>query len=143
MKSRCEVLQIKESNTSETFPFIKGVDLMIDIDPSITPIAQHARRVPIALRNHVEDQLLRLLKLGIIERVNGTSPWVSPLVIVVKDNGALRLCVDMRLANAAIRRGFRLIPTLDDFLSQLSNAKWFSRLDIKEAYHQVLVKKLI
>lgn len=94
------------------------MELEIQIDKSVPPVAQHARRVPIALRDKVEDQLKRLLRLGIIEKVEGTSPWTSPLVIVMKDNGDVRLCVDMRRANLAIMRGFHLIPTLDDFLSK-------------------------
>lgn len=93
--------------------------------------------VAIALRQQVEDQLNRLLKMGIIERVNGPSPWVSPVVIVIKDNGDIRLCIDMRRANTAIRREYHMIPTLDDLLARLNGSKWFSRLDIKDAYHQV------
>lgn len=140
MKGNNTIREVSEGNV-EMFPSIKGVELTIDIDQSITPIAQHARRVPIALKSQVEEEIHKLLRLGIIERVEGTSPWVSPLVIVIKDNGKLRLCVDMRRANTAIRRGFHLIPTLDDFLSRLSKAKMFSRLDIKDAYHQVMLSE--
>lgn len=119
------------------FSIHTGVKIRINIDDTVTPVAQHVRRVPIALRQQVEDQLDKLLKLGIIERVNGPSPWVSPVVIVIKDNGDVRLCIDMRRANTAIRREYHMIPTLDDLLSRLNGAKWFSRLDIKDAYHQV------
>ncbi|XP_058817207.1 uncharacterized protein K02A2.6-like [Topomyia yanbarensis] len=122
---------------AEKFPTIKGVKLRINIDDSVTPVAQHVRRVPIALRQQVEDKLNKLLRTGIIEKVDGPSPWVSPLVVVTKDDGELRLCVDMRRANTAIKREYHVIPTLDDLLARLSGARWFSRLDIKDAYHQV------
>lgn len=131
------VNQLSESETA--FPSIKGVNLMIDIDKNITPKAQHVRRVPIALKGAVEDELEKLLKQDIIEKVEGASGWVSPLVVVMKDNGSIRLCVDMRVANTAIRRGFHMIPTLDDFLSKLSRAKFFTKLDVKQAFHQVML----
>ena len=85
----------------------------------------------------IEDKLNSLLASDIIEPVVGGCPWVSPLVTVVKDNGDLRLCVDMRRANAAIVRERHIMPTIEDFLPRFTSAKWFSRLDVKEAFHQV------
>lgn len=79
---------------------------------------QPARRVPVALKKMVESKLDSLLQQGIIEPVEEASEWVSPLVVVIKDNGDLRLCVDMRRANQAIFRASHPIPTLDDILSQ-------------------------
>lgn len=73
----------------------------------------------------------------IIEPVKEFSQWISPLVTIVKDTGDLRLCVDMRRANLAIKREAHLMPTFEDFLPRLRNARVFSRLDIKDAFHQV------
>lgn len=98
--------------------FLVGVKVRIDIDEQVTPIAQHVRRVPIALRQQVEEQLQKLLKLGVIEKVTEPSSWVSPMVVVIKDNGDVRLCVDMRRANMAIKREYHMIPTLDDILAR-------------------------
>lgn len=109
----------------------------MEIDKSVTPKQQHVRRIPIALRATVDAELDRLEKLDVIEKVVGTSEWVSPMTITIKDNGACRICVDMRQANLAIVRERHLIPTLDDFLSNFHGATLFSRLDIKEAYHQI------
>lgn len=92
--------------------------MRIEIDESVTPVVQHVRRVPIALRQQVEDQINHLLKSGIIERVDKPSPWVSPMVVVVKDDGNVRLCIDMRRANVAIKRQYHVMPTLDDLLAR-------------------------
>lgn len=62
---------------------------------------------------------------------------MSPLVTIVKDNGDLRLCVDMRRANEAIKREHHMMPTIEDFLPRLKEAKFFSRLDIRESYYQM------
>lgn len=128
---------IRENNDKRPFPKIKGVQLCIPIDKTVSPIAQHARRPPLALMDRIEEKLNMLLKVDIIEPVHEYSQWVSPLVAIVKDNGYLRLCVDMRRANEAIRRENHLMPTFEDFLPRLKKAKFFSLLDVKEAFHQV------
>ncbi|XP_062702035.1 uncharacterized protein K02A2.6-like isoform X1 [Aedes albopictus] len=125
------------SDEKRPFPKIKGVKLRIPIDKTVTPVVQHVRRPPIALLGRIEDKLSTLLKSDIIEPVSEASEWVSPLVTIVKDNGDLRLCVDMRRANQAIRREHHMMPTIEDFLPRLKTAKFFSRLDIKESYYQV------
>lgn len=125
------------SEQKRPFPKMKGIKLNIPIDHSVPPVIQHARRPPLALLDKVEEKLDALLAADIIEPVRNFSQWVSPLVIIVKDNGDLRLCVDMRRANLAIKREAHLMPTFEDFLPLLKNAKVFSRLDIKDAFHQV------
>ena len=71
---------------------------------NICPVTQPARRIPFHMRKQVEDELNNLEQQGIIEKVEGPTPWVSPLVIIPKKNGGVRVCVDMRMANAAIKR---------------------------------------
>ncbi|XP_062699139.1 uncharacterized protein K02A2.6-like isoform X2 [Aedes albopictus] len=125
------------SERKHPFPKVKGIKLIIPIDTTVTPVCQHVRRPPLALMDKIEEKLDSLLASDIIERVDEYSAWVSPLVTIVKDNGDLRLCVDMRRANLAINRETHFMPTFEDFLPQLKKAKYFSRLDIKEAFHQV------
>lgn len=104
------------------FPKVKGIKLRIPIDAAVVPVSQHARRPPLALLDKIEEKLESLLTADIIERVEEYSQWVSPLVTIVKDNGDLRLCVDMRRANLAIKRETHFMPTFEDFLPQLKKA---------------------
>uniref|UniRef100_A0A1L8DIS4 RNA-directed DNA polymerase n=3 Tax=Nyssomyia neivai TaxID=330878 RepID=A0A1L8DIS4_9DIPT len=119
------------------FPKIKGIKINIPIDDSVTPVHQHPRRPPVALMKKIEDRLEQLLRLDIIEEVKGYSPWLSPIVIAPKGLDDIRLCVDMRRANEAILRQHYIMPTFEDFLPHLTKAKFFSRIDIKDAFHQV------
>lgn len=127
----------EDGNRCTEFPKIKGIKLRIEIDETVTPVIQHARRPPIALIHKVEERIDELLRLGIIEKVNEPCDWISPVVIVGKDNDDIRFCVDMRQANKAIKRQNHYMPTFEDFLPQLTSAKIFSRLDVKNAFHQV------
>ncbi|XP_055588544.1 uncharacterized protein K02A2.6-like [Uranotaenia lowii] len=127
--------------SKQVFPKIRGIQLRISIDPSVTPVCQSVRRPPLALLTKIEEKLHALLASDIIEPVQEYSPWVSPLVTILKDNGDLRLCVDMRRANMAIKREAHPMPTFDDFLPRLKKARVFSRLDIKESFYQMELHK--
>lgn len=115
---------------------IKGIVVNIPINPIVKPIAQPYRRIPVALEEAVNEKIDELLALDIIEKVDGPSEWISPMVVVPKVND-VRICVDMRRANEAIDRENYPLPTIDDFLPHMSKANWFTKLDIKNAFHQV------
>lgn len=89
---------------SRMFPKIKGIQIRIPIDPTVKPVQQPIRRCSIALTTPMKEKLDELLEMDIIEKVSEASSWVSPLVFVLKDNGDLRICVDMRRANMAVIR---------------------------------------
>ena len=75
--------------------------------------------------------------MGIIEPVEGPAPWVNLVVIVPKNNGEIRLCVDIRQANQAIMQRRHPIPTVDEVLHTTNGSKVFSKLDLKWGYHQL------
>ena len=72
-----------------------------------------------------------------IENVDGPTPWISPIVVVPKKNGGVRICVDLREPNKAIRRERHPMPTFDDLVSDLNGSTVFSKLDLTNAYHQL------
>lgn len=95
---------------------IKRPPVKLHIDPSIKHVALRHRRIPFHLRPLVEPELQELEQQGVIEKVNGPTPWVSPMVIAEKPKqpGQIGLCIDMRMPNQAIRRKRHLTPTVDD-----------------------------
>ena len=85
----------------------------------------------------MEKELSNLEQQGIIEKVNGPTPWVSPLVVTPKKDEDVRICVDMRVANRAIVRERHPMPTIDDLTHTLNGATVFSKLDLRAGYHQL------
>ena len=79
----------------------------------------------------------RLEKLDIIKTVEDPTPWISPIVVVPKKSGEVRICVDMHEANKAIKREKHLMPTIDDLIADLNGATHFSTLDLSSGYHQL------
>lgn len=120
-----------------SFPKIKGVIVEIPINGAIQPIQQGYRRAPIALEGRIHDKLKALLDKDIIEKVDGPSAWVSPMVPILKGSGEVRICVDMRRANQAVLRESHPLPLIEELLGSLGGAVKFSKLDVKEAYHQL------
>ena len=75
--------------------------------------------------------------MDIIEPVEGPTPWVSPVVVLPKQNDEIHLCVDMRRANETIVRERYPILTVDEVLQSLNLSTVFSKLDLKWGYHQL------
>ena len=73
---------------------LKGFQVHLHVDEDIQPVAQPPRRVPFHVRIKLKEQLLNDEKLRVIEKTEGPTPWVSPVVVV--PNGKVRVWVDMR-----------------------------------------------
>ena len=118
---------------------LKNKQIRLAIDDSVLPVAQPQRRTPFHLRLKVESEIHRLENDDIIEKIPEGMPtdWVSPVVIVPKRDGNIRLCVDMRIANTAIKRTRHPIPTVEAVSMELNGARIFSKLDLAQAYHQL------
>ncbi|CAC5387482.1 unnamed protein product [Mytilus coruscus] len=116
---------------------LKDYQLKIYIDKNVKPIAQPTRRLPFNIRKSVEEKLCELEEMDVIERVEGPTEWVSPLVVVPKRNSEIRICVDMRRANEAVKRSRHPIPTVDEILQELNGAKVYSKIDLRMGFHQV------
>ena len=104
-----------------------------------TPIAQRYRRLPPSCLAEVRAHLDELLKRGIISP--STSPWASPIVVVRKKSGELRLCVDFRAVNSISRRDSFPLPRIDEALDALHGSQFFSSLDLASGYYQIPMKE--
>ncbi len=139
IKTNQEALIEKYAKIFDGIGELKGCTVKLHIDETVPPVAQPARKIPFHMRQKVSDALKKLESEGIIEKTNGPTPWVSPLVVIPKKDGDIRLCVDMRMANRAILRERHPTPTVDDLIHKLNGAKHFSKLDLRAGYHQLLL----
>ena len=140
--SKVDYLCQKYSKVFAGIGQMKDTQIELFIDPNIQPVTQPHRRIPFHLRKQVEAELKRLEDLDIIERVDGPTDWVSPIVVAPKPKSKtneIRICVDMRLPNQAIKRTRHIIPTIDDVIVDLNGARVFSKLDLRNGYHQLML----
>ena len=95
----------------------------LEVDATVKPVITPARKIPFALRPRLKDELDQLTEKGVIAPVNEPTEWVSALAIATKKSGELRICIDPRPLNKALRREHYKLPTLDDVLPELSKAR--------------------
>jgi hypothetical protein len=89
------------------------------------------------MKQKVESALKKLEDDNIIEKIQH-SEWAAPIVPVLKPNGKLRICGDYKLTiNKAIRLDKYPLPLVDEIFANLSGGKYFSKLDLSQAYHQI------
>lgn len=119
------------------FPKVPGVKLKIHMDPSVRPIIQPIRRLPIAMEAEVETLVQELYGKGIIEKVDGPTDWVSPLVPIRKKDGSLRLCVDLRAVNQAVRTENYPMPNIENALASIRGAAMLSTVDLESAFYHL------
>ncbi|XP_043216447.1 uncharacterized protein K02A2.6-like [Amphibalanus amphitrite] len=117
-------------------PAILGYQHRVTVDPGVPPVRQPLRRLPLAVLDAVSARIDELEAQGVVEKVSA-SPWISPLVVGRKRDGAIRLCVDMRRVNQAVITDGHPLPRIEDVLDRLRGSLMFSRLDLKDAYHQL------
>ncbi|KAL0821292.1 hypothetical protein ABMA28_005891 [Loxostege sticticalis] len=116
-----------------------GPEVSLQLRPDAVPKFLRARPVPFPLKQQVIDELNQMVKDGVLTPVK-YSKWATPLRIVKKENGSLRICGDYRsTVNAAIDSDSYPLPKSSEAFVKLSGGKIFSKLDLKQAYTQLKV----
>ncbi|XP_077384383.1 uncharacterized protein LOC144023007 [Festucalex cinctus] len=105
------------------------------VDPR--PFRIPYRRIPPSQWQDVRKLLTEMETAGVIRP--SKSPFASPVVIVTKKDGTLRLCIDYRKLNSCSTRDAFPLPRIEEALEALGQAKYFSTLDLTSGYWQVEV----
>uniref|UniRef100_A0A8D8Q0W3 Uncharacterized protein K02A2.6 n=1 Tax=Cacopsylla melanoneura TaxID=428564 RepID=A0A8D8Q0W3_9HEMI len=109
----------------------------ICIDESVKPHVAAPRKIPLSKENQVKEQLMKMEENGIIKRVDEPTDWVNNITVADKKDGSIRICLDPRPLNKAIKRSHYEIPCVDDLFDKLLNSKLFSLFDVKSAYWHI------
>ena len=110
----------------------------IKLKPNCQPFALSAPgNIPLPLRSKVQSELQRMQSMGVISPVQQPTPWCAAMVVIPKDSGAVRICVDLKPLNESVLREVHPMPKVETTLAQLSGAKLFSKLDANSGFWQI------
>ena len=144
-QSECKLKELEEMLKEYESVFTDGIGTLkeqkanLKVKENCQPRFHKARQVPYALRPKVEAELRRLEEEGILSKVK-YSEWATPIVPVMKRNGSVRICGDFKVSiNPVLLAEQYPLPRIEDIFANLSGGQHFSKLDLKQAYHQMEV----
>jgi hypothetical protein len=113
-------------------------DHTIPLVPGAQLFTMRPYRYPPQLKDEIERQVHDMLQQGVIQK--SQSAFASPVLLVKKKNNTWRFCVDYRYLNALTIKSRYPVPVFDQLMDEIANTQWFSKLDIKSGYQQILLK---
>ncbi|KAI5743861.1 hypothetical protein M8J77_022987 [Diaphorina citri] len=120
--------------TAEGVGKMNHIQARLTLRPNSKPVFCKARKPPFALLPKIEEELENLVEQGILVKVN-SSEWATPIVPVMKPNGAVRICGDFKVTlNKHLQVDDHPLPTIDELFSSLAGGEKFSKMDLSQAY---------
>nr|XP_023024869.1 uncharacterized protein K02A2.6-like [Leptinotarsa decemlineata] len=118
---------------------VPGFNVVLKLCEGVQPCFHREREIPYALSTLVEKELDPLENAGIITKIS-ISDWGSPLVVIPKADGGVRLAVDYKVGvNERLMNSHYPIRKIEDILNSLRNSRFFCRLDLYKAYLHIKV----
>lgn len=99
------------------------------------PVVYRPYRLSHHERDKVRSMVDEMLEAGIIRE--SVSNYASPIILVRKKDGKIRMCVDYRMLNSITVKERYPMPVIEDEISRLSGQAWFITLDLMSGYYQV------
>ena len=122
---------------------MKDFAVKLHIDETVVPVAQKVRLMSFSIRKRVAKKIHELLEKDIIEKVEGPTPWVSPIVVVPTSSGDVRICVDMRQANLELAVSSRYVTTFATHIGLFRYKRlMFGISSASEVYQRVIQQTL-
>jgi hypothetical protein len=90
------------------------------------------------MKDEIERQVKDMLSQGIIQP--SSSAFTLPVLLVKKKDGSFHFCVDFHHLNALTSKSKFLVPVFDQLMDELAHASWFTKLDLRLGFHQILMQ---
>ncbi|XP_053662042.1 uncharacterized protein K02A2.6-like [Anopheles marshallii] len=144
MDQFCNRVECESAKWESRFPTVFNgtglctkASIKLQVKENVRPTFCPKRPVAYAMQTTVEKELDRLEALNVITPVD-YSDWAAPIVVVRKGNGSIRICGDYSTGlNSALQSYEYPLPLPDDIFAKLAQCKFFSKIDLSDAFLQV------
>lgn len=120
---------------------IKGFKAKYLMKDDAVPKFLKARPIPYAILSKVDTELELMERTGVLELIEH-SDWASPLVVVAKPNGKVRITGDFKnTVNSQLHITQYPIASPEKLFADMEGGQKFSKLDGTNAYHQMEIDR--
>lgn len=137
--ARLHSADILSVSGSTPFPKFNIPPVRINYNKDVAPCRNIFTNIPLAIKPMVQQRLNQLIAADIIEPVSDEmdKSFCSSVLVVPKGGEDFRLVIDLRGPNQYIYRTPFVMPTLEKILAELDGARWFSTIDLSNAFYHV------
>lgn len=137
--ARLHSADILSVSGSTPFPKFNIPPVRINYNKDVAPCRNIFTNIPLAIKPMVQQRLNQLMAADIIEPVSDEmdKSFCSSVLVVPKGGEDFRLVIDLRGPNQYIYRTPFVMPTLEKILAELDGARWFSTIDLSNAFYHV------
>ena len=118
-------------------PLDRGFEHTIELEEGAKPMITVPYRHPRRFKDEIEKAIKELLAMGHIRQSN--NPFTSSVVLVLKKDGTMRMCIDYRALNKKTIKNRYPIPHNDELMDELHGAIFFSKIYLRSGYHQISI----
>lgn len=110
---------------------MKDAVVKLDVNQMIAPVIQPPRKIPHVMIKPLKKEINRMMDLGVMRKldINKAKDWCHNLVLVHKPSGKLRVCLDPRTINSALRFNVHNSRTFQDVTSSIRRVSKVSKID--------------
>jgi hypothetical protein len=120
-------------------PPAKGFEHTIELEEGAKSVITTPYRHPRRFKDEIVKSIKELLGMGHIRPNN--NPFASSVVLVLKKDGTMRMCIDYHALNKKIIKNWYPNPRIDELMDELHGAIFFSKIDLRSGYHQINIRE--
>lgn len=148
LKQKTETANLNFEQKQELLELIKKYCSLFSNKPGLTdkyihhiemkdnePFVKRSYPIPFTMRSAVEEKLKEMLELGVIKRAS--SPYSSPMTVVKKKDGSVRICLDARELNNRMIADVESPPPTEELLQQFNGCIYLTTIDLTASYWQI------
>ena len=113
---------------------LNGYQYQIKINEKVQPVVSRRYSVPPPMQEPLKKNLGWMVGIGVIKKQEEATPWVSNVLSTPKPNGDIRICLNPKPLNKAVKRPHHYAMTMEDILQKSHGCKYFYTLDQSSGY---------